>query len=39
MSSFELNKIIGAILLAVLVMVVISKFGDNLVTTGGGHGA
>ncbi|MEE2720605.1 MAG: cytochrome c family protein [Pseudomonadota bacterium] len=39
MSSFELNKIIGAVLLAVLVMVVISKFGDNLVTTGGGHGA
>ena len=38
MSSFELNKIVGAVLLAVLVMVVIGKFGDNLVTTGGGHG-
>ena len=39
MSAFELNKIVGAVLLAVLVMVVIGKFGDNLVTTGGGHGA
>ena len=38
MSSFELNKIIGALLLAVLTMVVIGKLGDNLVSTGGGHG-
>ncbi|NBP74330.1 MAG: cytochrome c family protein, partial [Alphaproteobacteria bacterium] len=38
MSSFELNKIIGALLLAVLTMVVICKLGDNLVSTGGGHG-
>tara|TARA_R110002126_G_scaffold9868_3_gene44337 strand:+ start:3379 stop:4422 length:1044 start_codon:yes stop_codon:yes gene_type:complete len=38
MSSFELNKIVGAVLMAVLVMVVIGKIGDNLVTTGGGHG-
>ena len=39
MSSFELNKVIGAILLAVLTMVVIGKLGDNLVSTGGSHGA
>lgn len=38
MSSFELNKIVGALLVAVLTLVVISKIGDNLVTTGGGHG-
>ena len=38
MSSFELNKIVGALLLAVLTMVVIGKVGDNLVSTGGGHG-
>jgi len=38
MSSFELNKIVGAILVAVLTLVVIGKIGDNLVTTGGGHG-
>lgn len=38
MSSFELNKVIGALLLAVLTMVVIGKLGDNLVSTGGGHG-
>ena len=38
MSSFELNKIVGALLIAVLTLVVISKIGDNLVTTGGGHG-
>ncbi len=38
MSSFELNKVVGAVLLAVLVLVVIGKIGDNLVTTGGGHG-
>jgi cytochrome c len=38
MSSFELNKVLGAVLMAVLVMVVIGKIGDNLVTTGGGHG-
>ena len=38
MSSFELNKIVGAILVAVLALVVIGKIGDNLVTTGGGHG-
>lgn len=37
MSSFELNKIIGAILLAVLVMVVIGKIGDNLVSTDDHH--
>ena len=38
MSSFELNKVLGAVLIAVLTMVVIGKIGDNLVTTGGGHG-
>ncbi len=38
MSSFELNKVVGAVLLAVLVLVVIGKLGDNLVSTGGGHG-
>jgi cytochrome c len=38
MSSFELNKIVGALLVAVLTLVVIGKIGDNLVTTGGGHG-
>ena len=38
MSSFELNKVVGAVLVAVLTMVVIGKIGDNLVTTGGGHG-
>ena len=38
MSSFELNKIVGALLVAVLALVVIGKIGDNLVTTGGGHG-
>ncbi|MGB0631047.1 MAG: c-type cytochrome [Alphaproteobacteria bacterium] len=38
MSSFEFNKVIGALLLAVLTMVVIGKLGDNLVSTGGGHG-
>jgi cytochrome c len=38
MSSFELNKVLGAVLVAVLTMVVIGKIGDNLVTTGGGHG-
>ena len=38
MSSFELNKVVGAVLLAVLVLVVIGKVGDNLVSTGGGHG-
>ncbi len=37
MSSFELNKIVGALLVAVLALVVIGKIGDNLVTTGGGH--
>ena len=37
MSSFEFNKVIGAVLLAVLTMVVIGKLGDNLVATGGGH--
>jgi cytochrome c len=37
MSSFELNKVLGAVLIAVLVLVVIGKIGDNLVTTGGGH--
>ena len=31
MSSFELNKVIGALLLAVLTVVVIGKLGDNLV--------
>ena len=38
MSSFELNKIVGAVLLAVLVLVVIGKVGDNLVSTGDGDG-
>lgn len=38
MSSFELNKLAGAVLLAVLVLMVIGKLGDNLVSTGGGHG-
>ena len=38
MSSFEINKIVGAVLLAVLSLVVIGKVGDNLVSTGGGHG-
>ena len=38
MSSFELNKFIGAFLLAVLTMVVIGKLGDYLVVSGGGHG-
>ena len=38
MSSFELNKIVGALLVAVLTLVVIGKIGDNLVSTGGGHG-
>ncbi len=38
MSSFELNKVVGAVLLAVLVLVVIGKLGDNLVSTGDGHG-
>ena len=38
MSSFELNKIVGALLLAVLTMVVIGKVGDNLVSTVGDHG-
>lgn len=37
MSSFELNKIIGAVLLAVLVLVIIGKVGDNLVSGVGGH--
>tara|TARA_B100000686_G_scaffold352836_1_gene456180 strand:+ start:279 stop:821 length:543 start_codon:yes stop_codon:yes gene_type:complete len=37
MSSFELNKIIGAILLAILVMVVIGKIGDNLVSIDDHH--
>ena len=37
MSSFEFNKVIGAVLLAVLTMVVIGKLGDNLVATGDGH--
>ena len=37
MSSFELNKIIGAVLLAVLVLVVIGKVGDNLVSTEDKH--
>ena len=38
MSSFELNKIIGALLMVILVTVVIGKIGDNLVSTGGEHG-
>lgn len=38
MSSFELNKVVGAVLIAVLAMVIIGKIGDNLVSTGGGHG-
>ena len=38
MSSFELNKIVGALLVAVLTLVVIGKIGDNLVPTGAGHG-
>lgn len=38
MSSFELNKVIGALLLAVLSMVVIGKVGDYLVVSGDGHG-
>lgn len=38
MSSFELNKIVGAVLLAVLALVVIGKLGDYLVVPGGGHG-
>ncbi|PPR09218.1 MAG: Cytochrome c-552 [Alphaproteobacteria bacterium MarineAlpha11_Bin1] len=38
MSSFELNKVIGAFLLAVLTMVVIGKLGDNLVATEESHG-
>ena len=37
MSSFELNKVIGAVLLAVLTMVVIGKLADNLVSTDDGH--
>lgn len=38
MSSLELNKVAGSVLLAVLATVVIGKIGDNLVSTGGGHG-
>ena len=37
MSSFELNKVIGALLLAVLTMVVIGKLGDNLVASDDSH--
>jgi cytochrome c len=38
MSSLELNKAVGSVLFAVLTLVVIGKIGDNLVSTGGGHG-
>ena len=38
MSSLELNKAVGSVLFAVLALVVIGKIGDNLVSTGGGHG-
>ena len=37
MSSFELNKVIGALLLAVLTVVVIGKLGDNLVASDDSH--
>ena len=37
MSSFELNKIVGSVLLCALILLVIGKIGDNLVG-GGGHG-
>ncbi|MEC7489328.1 MAG: cytochrome c family protein [Pseudomonadota bacterium] len=39
MSSFELNKIIGALLLVILVSVVIGKVANNLVSTDEEHGA
>ena len=40
MSSFELNKIVGSVLLCALIMLVIGKIGDNLVGVGqGGHEA
>lgn len=38
MSSLELNKIAGAIILATLIAFAIGKIGDNLVAPGGGHG-
>ncbi|MEX2453998.1 MAG: cytochrome c family protein, partial [Rhodospirillaceae bacterium] len=38
MSSLEINKVAGSVLLAVLAMVVIGKIGDNLVSVGDGHG-
>ena len=37
MSSLELNKIAGAIILATLIVFSIGKIGDNLVAPGGGH--
>ena len=39
MSTFGLNKLVGAVLLATLVVFVIGKIGDNLVGASGGHGA
>ena len=38
MSTFGLNKLVGAVLLTTLVVFIIGKIGDNLVGTGGGHG-
>ena len=37
MSSFELNKVVGAVLFAALALMAIGKIGDGLVG-GGGHG-
>ncbi len=39
MSTFGLNKLVGAVLLTTLVVFVIGKIGDNLVGAGGGHGS
>lgn len=38
MSTYGLNKLVGAVLLTTLVVFVIGKIGDNLVGAGGGHG-